>query len=100
MTGAVVRPSVADLTCAPNPFSANTKITFRAQGAASPASVDIFDARGRRVRTIEISSTGQGDKWVFWNGADDRGVGVPSGCYFLRARYGEAAETRKVLYLQ
>jgi hypothetical protein len=99
-TGALVRPSVSDLACAPNPFSLNTEITFRAQGEPLPAAVEIYDARGTCVRTIRINSNGQGDKRVIWNGADDRGVGVPFGCYFLRARYGSAAETRKVLYVR
>lgn len=53
------------------------------------ASVDlhVFDARGRRVRTLRSSAAlGAGPQDVLWDGLDDQGESVPAGQYFVRLR--------------
>jgi hypothetical protein len=97
--GAGAPARISDLAFEPNPFPYTTEITFSASGVTEPASVEIYNARGARVRTIPIDSIGQGKKSVVWNGSDERGLRVPYGCYFVRARYGNAVMTGKLIYL-
>lgn len=62
------------LLCAwPNPF--NPTVTLSVQG---PASLVIFDIRGKRVSAFE---TGQGRNLVTWDAS-----GFPAGVYLIRAR--------------
>jgi serine protease AprX len=59
-----------------------------ALGAGAPASaaahVDVFDALGRRVRSLYSGAIGRG-QWheVAWDGRDGAGSAVPSGLYFI-----------------
>ncbi|MFO7653454.1 MAG: M14 family zinc carboxypeptidase [Candidatus Krumholzibacteriia bacterium] len=47
--------------------------------------VDVFDARGARVRELHRGSLGAGTQILVWDGRDARGGSVASGIYFVRA---------------
>lgn len=68
----------------PNPFNPATSMQY---GLASPGPVrlGIYDARGRRVRTLvhEAFAT-PGNYQASWNGLDDSGRKVASGVYHAR----------------
>jgi hypothetical protein len=61
----------------PNPFRARTAIRLRL-AADSPAALAVFDAAGRRVRTLSVNRA----KPVVWDGTDDVGHALPAGAYF------------------
>jgi hypothetical protein len=76
----VGRPRVLEV--APNPFSSSVRIAAGgASAAASPATLVIYDASGRRVRTIR-GDLGAG---IEWDGRDADGRAVPAGVYLHRA---------------
>ncbi len=77
-TSAPVTLPVAALQAWPNPF-ARTLHVSGAPGEGAPERVEIYDVRGRRVRTLAAAS---GD--LLWNGEDDRGRSLAPGVYFLR----------------
>lgn len=79
-----------------NPFRGS--IRFQAALPAGPAGVTVWDARGRRVRTLLSTSAG-GTLELSWDGRDDQGVAVPAGLYFVRARAGQAQAGFKVIRL-
>ena len=67
------------LTASPNPF--NPRTTFQLTGTpGEELAIQLFDARGRRVRTL----VGHGA--LVWDGCDGRGRPVAAGVYLARAR--------------
>ena len=61
------------LIAGPNPFPDATEIRLILDQPSAPA-IDIFDARGRRVRSMTGGSLDAGLHVVRWDGRDDRGA--------------------------
>jgi hypothetical protein len=80
----------------PNPFNPSTTIRY---GLAEDGEVrlEIFDVRGRRVRTLVEATVSAGTHDVHWDGRDDAGTPVPSGVYLYRIDAGEFRGARKML---
>lgn len=80
----------------PNPFHPAT--TFRVE-LAEPSRIvfAIYDATGRRVRTLIAGVRPRGVSEVVWNGADDRGAPAAPGVYFGTLRVGSRRLTTKVV---
>ena len=68
----------------PNPFNPSTTLALSLDRTMDVA-VDIFDARGRLVRTLHRGPLVAGRNELPWDGRDDRGQQSPSGMYFSRA---------------
>jgi hypothetical protein len=83
----------------PSPFCHETTARFQAP-SAGPYRVEVFDVTGRRCRTVEGRAPGAGQICAVWDGCDDRGIEVPSGVYFVRAAWGDRAETGRVLLVR
>jgi hypothetical protein len=69
----------------PNPFHpmATLEIEFTEPG---PAAIMMFDAAGRKLRTLFDGTVAAGRREVRWDGRDDAGRDVPAGVYFYRVR--------------
>lgn len=68
----------------PNPFNPRTSISFTL-GQASSVTIDVHDAKGRRVRNLASGeSMESGQREVLWDGLGDSGMAVASGVYFFR----------------
>lgn len=78
------------LVAYPNPFSDQVKIS--SEKLSSDASLQIYNLRGQKVRSLYPSSEG-----YIWDGKDDRGQNLSSGVYF--AREANQAGIVKVLKL-
>ena len=62
--------------------------------------MEVFDFRGRLVRTLLARQTRQpGLQSVPWDGTDERGLAVPSGVYFYRVEAGTQRMSRKMVLL-
>lgn len=91
------------LTVSPSPFSIErngaTRIQYRLSGAPNLVRARIYDARGRKVRTLEDARlTGRTGELV-WNGRDDAGDRVRIGVYVvlfeaIRAEEGTIARMK------
>ena len=84
-------PAAALLPPRPNPFNPSTRIAFT---LSSPGDVrlELFDARGRRVRLLDAGSRAAGEHAVSWNGTDDAGRRLAAGAYLVRLAWrGEGA---------
>lgn len=71
---------------APNPFNPSTRLAFHLPESGRIA-LKIFDARGRRVRTLLEGPQPAGDFETRWNGVDDRGRRQPGGLYIFVLDY-------------
>jgi hypothetical protein len=83
----------------PNPFNPTTRIDFEiARGGF--VSIRIYDALGRRVRTLVNGSLAAGRHQRTWNGTDERGERVATGVYFCRMAADGFTRTRRLVLLK
>jgi hypothetical protein len=83
-----------------NPSSGEIEIAFRCGGAGS-GEVAVYDAAGRRVRTLARSAHGRGDTGVLaWDGRDASGGRVASGLYWVRLIAGSRTETARLVVIR
>lgn len=88
---------VHDLRVQPNPFNPRTLIRFEVEGTASlRARIDVFDLRGRKVRSLFTGELESGTRELAWDGRDDQGVAAASGVYAVRLEAGLQVFQRKV----
>lgn len=71
------------LAAHPNPFRGRTTISYALPSAGS-AELAVFDAQGRRVRTLVSGERPAGPTSVVWDGTRDDGSGAGPGVYFVR----------------
>jgi hypothetical protein len=83
------------LSSAPNPFNPRVRIRFSLR-RPQRLRLEIFDLRGRRVRTLldEVRPRGEGS--ALWDGTDDAGHSVASGVYTVRMRTADGQDRRKI----
>ncbi len=87
------------LGAVPNPFNPQTELRFR---LAEPgdATLVIYDAAGRAVRTLRMSGLSAGDNAISWDGTDDAGSQVASGGYLIRLSANGRTDTGRVVLLK
>jgi hypothetical protein len=92
----------------PNPFNAMThfSVSIPAGGGEFrspvqvPASVEIFNIAGQRVRTLLRGELGAGQYRLMWDGSDEQGRPAGSGIYFLQVQAGSFRQTKKLVLLR
>ena len=83
----------------PNPFRASTSLTFDVPRAGR-VQLSIYDATGRRVRTLADEEFASGRQHVIWDGADADGRRAGAGVYFVRMEAGSFQEARRIVLLR
>lgn len=83
----------------PNPFNSYTNINFVADGNY-PAELNIFDAIGRKVRTLYRGISDKGINRVTWNGRTDEGYEAASGIYIYTLTLNGKFYSNKMIYLK
>lgn len=93
-------PAVAALSAAwPNPAHTEARLRLAVPRPAE-ASLLVYDAVGRRVRTLVDGPLEPGEHVVVWDGRSDAGDRVPPGVYFLRGRWGGFQADRRVVLIR
>lgn len=83
----------------PNPFNPRTTIRYQLAEPGA-ARLEILNAAGRRVRSVQFPVRAAGiHEWV-WEGTADDGTSVGSGVYFLRLRTEQRVDTSRVVLLR
>jgi len=83
----------------PQPVRSSVAIQYQLPRAAA-VSLELFDVRGRRVRTIEQGWREAGTSQARWEGVDAAGARVPSGIYFVRLSADGASATERLVFLR
>ncbi|MEA2062236.1 MAG: FlgD immunoglobulin-like domain containing protein, partial [Gemmatimonadota bacterium] len=97
----------------PNPFNPSTTIGYtvpegsgggvRGDGGTSrerKVSLEVFNLRGRLVKTLVSGLHVPGCYAVNWEGTNEAGHQLPSGVYFYRMKAGDFMQTRKMVLLK
>ena len=87
------------LAVRPNPAPDGCALRF-SLAAPQQGSLIVFDASGRKVRTLMSGGFARGETVSTWDGRDDAGRAVPQGLYFARLRLGQGVQTRRIALLR
>lgn len=80
----------------PNPASAKALIRF-SLAETGPASLSVYDVRGRLVRRLVEGPQEAGAHEVIWDGSSDDGTPAASGVYYLRLAAAGVSERGKLV---
>jgi hypothetical protein len=88
----------------PNPFNPETWLPY-ALADAEDVNIQIYDASGHLVRTLDLGFQAAGsymqrDKAAYWDGRNLTGEKVATGIYFYQIQAGEFVATRKMVILK
>lgn len=97
--GASLPLKLAINNVAPNPFNPRTTITYTIMRGGR-VSLDIYDMKGRHVRTLVRTDATAGEHQVQWNGKDDAGNSVASGAYVCQLRSHGLVQTKRMVLLK
>ncbi len=86
----------------PNPFNPTTTISFSVSQTLSFVSLDIYNVKGQKVRTLANSHFDRGNHSIIWDGCDDSRNPVASGVYFILfdTANGDYTSTRKMILMK
>lgn len=80
----------------PNPFSRNTTISFETNKAL-PVEVNIYNLKGKKIKTLSKCSLKAGSHQMIWDGTDDDRNNVSTGIYLYKLEYDRNRIIRKVV---
>jgi len=91
--------SLGQMTVTPNPFRAVAWIEVESD--ATRLEVNIYDAKGRLVRTLrQPRELGLQRMRYLWNGRDQAGSKVSNGIYYIRATDGRSVASSKAVLVR
>jgi hypothetical protein len=83
----------------PNPSRGEARLTL-ALARPGRAEVTVFDARGRRMRTLLSGNLPAGRHTIAWDGADASGARVAPGVYFVLASAPEGRARQRLVRVE
>jgi hypothetical protein len=90
---------LAELTVVPCPFVSSTALRYRLS-RETHVRLEIFDAEGCAVRSMEYGRVSKGVHAAEWNGTDSRGRATAAGTYFARLSAGARSGTRLLIRIR
>ena len=88
------------LSASPNPTPGRTTASFSLPSAVAHGQLVVYDAAGRRVKTLLDGPLAAGAHAIAWTGQSDDGSIARSGVYFIRLLTNEHSVTRKILLIR
>ncbi len=83
----------------PNPFNPRSTVVFSIEKPGK-VNIDIFNARGQKVRSFEGNYAVSGRYSFIWDGKDDMGRALGSGIYHYRMRSDNYKAMRKLMLVK
>jgi len=83
----------------PNPFNPETIIKYSIP-KNSKVSLNIYNIKGQKVRTLIKDKLETGQHSVVWNGTDENNKSVSSGIYFYKLKVANFEKTKKMILLK
>jgi flagellar hook assembly protein FlgD len=63
-------------------------------------SIEVFNIKGQKVKTLVNEHMTAGDHNVVWNGKDANNKSVSSGIYFYKMKSGNDSSTKKMILMK
>ena len=83
----------------PNPF--NSRVTFELiMPNKEPFDIYVYNSQGRIVRQLKHTNAIKSEYYLSWDGRNDLGKTVASGCYFFQVATSKHVLTEKILFLK
>lgn len=92
-------PAEMGLINYPNPFNANTKISFNIP-LSGFVDLSVYDLTGRAIRKLIRENMPVGLHEVVWDGRNDNGDQLVSGIYFVRIATEHQAKTHRLVLIK
>ncbi len=83
----------------PNPFNPTTTIKFNIN-EGKKVSVNIYNIRGQKVKSLTNDYYNAGTHTLVWNGTDNNNKNVSSGIYFFKMKAGSYTRTKKMILMK
>ena len=83
----------------PNPFNPSTTIQYELAGPTN-VTLTIYDAVGRRVRSLMNREALAGRYKIVWDGRNDGGIHVASGTYIIRLITKTGSDSRRLMLIK
>jgi hypothetical protein len=83
----------------PNPSSSGVDIRYALSRDVAPK-MQVYDVRGREVRSLDSSGQTQGVHSAYWDRTDRHGTRVSPGVYWIRLSTDRVSDTRKVVLVE
>ncbi|KQC05925.1 MAG: hypothetical protein APR54_01935 [Candidatus Cloacimonas sp. SDB] len=84
----------------PNPFNAETIISFSLPETQEKTKLVICNIKGEKIFTLVKNNLPAGKHYIIWNGTDYNGKSVSSGIYFCKITDGNLTASRKMILLK
>ena len=84
----------------PNPFNPTTTISFSVTQTSPFVTLEIFNIKGQKVKTLYSGIAEEGKHTLIWDGKDTNDKSVSSGIYFYKLKSDKKELTRKMLLLK
>ncbi len=83
----------------PNPFKYRIGLAYLANNNEA-IQIKIFNCLGQLVRIIENMGDKPGQRVIYWNGKDMRGIAVPAGVYWCQIENNKSIEIKKIIKVE
>lgn len=83
----------------PNPFNPQTTISYSVKENI-PVTIEIYNVKGQKVKTLVQESKAAGDYSVVWNGVDENNRAMASGVYYFKMIAGKYSSTKKMMLMK
>jgi len=84
----------------PNPFNPITEINFSVAQTSSFVTIDVYNLKGQKIKTLMNDILPAGQHSVIWNGTDESGKSVSSGVYLYKMKSGNYQNTKKMILMK
>jgi hypothetical protein len=89
-------PSAGLIQASPNPFTSETHIRYLS-GETGPVTFDIYDLRGKKIKSLDTHPEGIWKNRVTWDGTGAAGAPVPAGIYLCAVKTGSSVLHCKII---
>ena len=83
----------------PNPFNPATIITYDLPNFSS-VELNVYDVRGRKIKSLFSGNLSAGQHKATWTGVDDYGLNVSAGVYIYKLQVSDKIFKRKMILMK
>ncbi len=95
----IPQPALSKLNVHPNPFSESLSVEYQTS-KSTPMTLQVYNQKGRTVRTLTLGYEGSVSRRTAWDGLDDKGAKCAAGVYYFRIENPKGSAVAKAVLLK